>query len=1059
MKKFTFMLLTAFIAVAAMAASPEKRVMKPLDKAAVMTSSAKQAMPVAKGISRQATSRKVLRRSMDLVTPPASATPETYYTASGQLNVYSSSSGWVNGGRKSIQVIVDGTDIYIAGLSYGAENAWIKGTVDGATATFPSSQFVDDSEWISGSDDAETLTDIVFNFDQEAGVLACVTAYIGDCAAEDAFSLYAYWDQPTFTKDEPAGPSVVVLPEGLEVLPYVMSYDDGSTPINVAVDGNDVYFQGMSYYVPEAWVKGTKDGNTVTFPEMQYMGEYGNYGSSYFFYNGETVFTYDAETGTYAAEGTIYGVLADSYYDGKYIDPVLSPVVEKAAMPANPVITSMEDSNYGWIVNFNVPLTDIEGEALVASKLSYMIYTDIEGTVSPLTFTPETHTYLKEEMTEIPYGFTENYDFYATYIYLNELYSESWNKIGIQSIYVGGDKLNVTEIQWFDIKPYKSQNCIFNFNAMDVAVSTNDTTDGDITEALEFTEGDVTLAISPKTESATTENRFWSTSAGPQLRVYSGTLTFSVPEDYAITQIVFNHNGKWGANTVEGVKITNDNKNNVATWTGAAQTVVVSIAANTQINSINVTVEAQVDELVVLPEGVETMACALEGFYSDGEDGSDVSRNTEVAVDGTDVYVKGLAYWFENAWLKGTLNAETGIVTFPSGQLVGEDKYGKEFMVGYDNDACDIQYVYDAEALTLTQLTPYVMESSTKTGLNEEGELDIWGMWEFSYFHEGEAAQPVAVEVPEGLETEIHVFNANVLEAGKEEVQPYSFQIQVGVVGQDVYIKGLSDNTADMWLKGTLSLDGSVTIPANQYMGTITSWSSKFDYYFTAVSEDGEFVDVVLNYNPETNTLSTEQTLILNGSKFVDYPYQTFTNVVITQMHEFAAIPADPSFDGYKFQDTSYPYVSLAIPTKDVEGNEILTSKLFYIIWVETDGNVRPFEVQTNEYKYVEENWTEIPYEWDDNYDIYKAGSKFYFNPTDEVAYLKNIGVQSVYYGGGERNTSNIVWMENPVYDADAIVSVLEETEERAIYNLSGQRLNKKQKGINIIGGKKVMVK
>jgi hypothetical protein len=44
--------------------------------------------------------------------------------------------------------------------------------------------------------------------------------------------------------------------------------------------------------------------------------------------------------------------------------------------------------------------------------------------------------------------------------------------------------------------------------------------------------------------------------------------------------------------------------------------------------------------------------------------------------------------------------------------------------------------------------------------------------------------------------------------------------------------------------------------------------------------------------------------------------------------------------------------------------------------------------------------------------------------------------------------------------DANSIVSPLGETEEGAsIYNLSGQRLSKPQKGINIINGKKVLIK
>ena len=410
MKKFTLMLMAAFIAVAAFAAGPEKRDLKALNTAAVVKSLAKKQLPIANAVSRQSSVRKAPRRAQGLVTPPESAVAETYYTASGQLLVYAGDDGWQDGTPESIQVIVDGSDIYIAGLAYYAESAWIKGTIDGTTATFPAAQQVDEDEsypmWISGSNDGETLCDLVFNFDQEAGVLECVTTYIGECAAEDAFSVYAYWNKPTFTKEKPAAPEVVVLPEGVEAKEYVMTYDDGSTPVKVAVDGNDVYFQGMSSYCSEAWVKGTKgEDNTVTFPAKQYMGEYAGM-TSYFFYNGETVFTYDPEKDTYTAEGQVFGALGGQYYDGNYTNPVISPVTEKAVMPANPAIKALTNGNYGWYIDFNVPLQDVNGDPILASKLTYIIYTDVEKEVAPLTFTPATHEMLTEELTEIPYGFT-----------------------------------------------------------------------------------------------------------------------------------------------------------------------------------------------------------------------------------------------------------------------------------------------------------------------------------------------------------------------------------------------------------------------------------------------------------------------------------------------------------------------------------------------------------------------------------------------------------------------------------------------------------------------------
>ena len=64
--------------------------------------------------------------------------------------------------------------------------------------------------------------------------------------------------------------------------------------------------------------------------------------------------------------------------------------------------------------------------------------------------------------------------------------------------------------------------------------------------------------------------------------MYSGTLTLEVPARNNITSIVF-HNGKWNANNSADTGTFTDN-----TWNGEAQKVVVTIAANTQLNKIEV---------------------------------------------------------------------------------------------------------------------------------------------------------------------------------------------------------------------------------------------------------------------------------------------------------------------------------------------------------------------------------------------------------------------------------------------------------------------------------------
>ena len=265
-----------------------------------------------------------------------------------------------------------------------------------------------------------------------------------------------------FTEGAEAAPEVVVAPDGAVFADYALSYTDyngnsASGPAAIAVVGNDVYIRGFSSYLSDALIKGTKDGNTVTFPGNQFLGTYGGSYDSYFMPsgNGDAVFTYDPETESYSATGDVFSLLTGNYIDVYATNPVLTKVIEKAAMPANPSITAMKNSSaYGWYIYFTVPTVDTEGNGLVTSKLSYQLFSDVEQVVTPLTFTPETHSRLTEEMSIFPYGFTEGVDIYTDQFYLNDVYSADWNKIGIKSIYTGGGETNETEIQWYTIKKY-----------------------------------------------------------------------------------------------------------------------------------------------------------------------------------------------------------------------------------------------------------------------------------------------------------------------------------------------------------------------------------------------------------------------------------------------------------------------------------------------------------------------------------------------------------------------------------------------------------------------------
>ncbi len=121
----------------------------------------------------------------------------------------------------------------------------------------------------------------------------------------------------------------------------------------------------------------------------------------------------------------------------------------------------------------------------------------------------------------------------------------------------------------------------FDFNASDHAVSDQGSHDGDLTEPLVLTEGGVTMTVTPA--DGGTANRFWDSKKGPQLRMYSGSMTLVAPAEKAIVKIVVD-NGKWDTGNT-----FNDVAAETGEWTGNSTDVVLAVAGNTQMNKVVVT--------------------------------------------------------------------------------------------------------------------------------------------------------------------------------------------------------------------------------------------------------------------------------------------------------------------------------------------------------------------------------------------------------------------------------------------------------------------------------------
>ena len=421
--------------------------------------------------------------------------------------------------------------------------------------------------------------------------------------------------------------AVVTPPEGLQTESWLLTaqrYDptaytvDAFLSVNVGFDGQDVYVQGLNMYLPDCWVKGTRNGNQLTFKANQYYGEmsddegtgYDTYfaGCDASWFDGvsglqpiDVTFTVN-EAGTSWTTNTVLVVntLTDGIAGFDYLkDVVVAKSIDGPATPKAPSIYQFlpydASAGYGGISLTFAPV-DVDGNPLQADKLSYILYKDVEHEESAITipaWDEDAQDYV--DMTEIPYNFTDDYNIlahgYAAYFYEP---SNSWNRVGVKAIYRGGDEERESEISWMLLKPFADESTVFDFNAMDAETtpySTNNTHDGDITENKVLTADNVTLTISP-CEGGNTPNRFWLdyNLKAIQLRMYGGTLTFDVPEGYTIEQIFFFANdGYWNdyndsdcGSLVDGV------------WTGSAQQVVVTIddnQPNTRLNSIAVVVK------------------------------------------------------------------------------------------------------------------------------------------------------------------------------------------------------------------------------------------------------------------------------------------------------------------------------------------------------------------------------------------------------------------------------------------------------------------------------------
>lgn len=265
----------------------------------------------------------------------------------------------------------------------------------------------------------------------------------------------------------------VNLPESATLETITVDYINANgTPTSeqtkAAFVGNDVY---LNVFDATTFIKGTINGDKLVFKSGQYLGIYSKMyhlfftGQQYYTVKDETtgqeyetakvidelVFDYDATNRSFSTQDALVinvGKKTARLYLTSLRAPKFYFFEETPATPADPIITNYNATYSQWGYNalqFTIQATDVDGRFIVPEKVTWQAYVDDE----PLIFSPDDYSGLKEEMEEIPYGWSDpGFDIYTSFF---TLYFEPAKNVGIQTIYRGAGEERRSNIVYYDI--------------------------------------------------------------------------------------------------------------------------------------------------------------------------------------------------------------------------------------------------------------------------------------------------------------------------------------------------------------------------------------------------------------------------------------------------------------------------------------------------------------------------------------------------------------------------------------------------------------------------------
>lgn len=408
-----------------------------------------------------------------------------------------------------VSAIVEGDDGYLYlrdPFSRFAYGSWIKGRLEGDTVTFDFPQFMY-SEQSGGytldcyasrmvlSDDASTFVldpdrqDMKFLWKdgcltqlEEDPVLGMST-WVPELGNMWFWVGYADYN----IRIEPLKRQVINLPDEVETESYMLCFwpDDDTEDYrmtDVVFDRQDLYMNNLSNTNPQAWIRGSYDGEELRFYSNDYLGisfRMNGYDPDQHIFSktAREVKTY-AESGSYQSDyyptdyidfqrdeaGILHSdsVLAANagtrrvYAEVIYRRPSLHRFIETAGTPSDPVFAYVSEysptSGYG-LMTISMPKLTTTGQRMNLNELFYRIYLDDDM----MTFYPDEYWYVNEPTMEMPYAHVDKRDFNID-VDLHRIfyYQSGFDRIGVQMVYYGGGEENRSNIVYYNLQSGES---------------------------------------------------------------------------------------------------------------------------------------------------------------------------------------------------------------------------------------------------------------------------------------------------------------------------------------------------------------------------------------------------------------------------------------------------------------------------------------------------------------------------------------------------------------------------------------------------------------------------